>query len=83
MNETIILNNGTKLKGHLLESGDRLFLYIYEKTLKEVFDLLIVKANTNVIRYERNGETGEVTGYVELMSVSVEWNNMISASMKK
>lgn len=83
MDEKLILNDGTELTGHLLETEIRLFLYIYGLTLEEVFDLLKVPENTKVIKWERYGSKGTVRGYKTLMSVSVEQGNMISASLRK
>lgn len=82
MDEKLILNNGTELTGHLIES-DRLFLYLYDITLAEAFRLLDKPANTRVITWERYGNTGTVEGYKHLKSISEETGGMISASLVK
>lgn len=35
MEEKLILNDGTELTGHLIETETRLFLYIYNLSLEE------------------------------------------------
>lgn len=82
MDEKLILNDGTELTGHLIETETRLFLYIYNLSLEEVFDLLKVVDNTKVIKWEQYGNRGTVRGYKKLMSISVE-QDLISASLKK
>ena len=81
--ETLTLNDGTELNGHLIETETRLFLYIYEKTMAEVFGLLIEPENTRIIKENRNGTIKTIRGYKHLMSISDEGGNLISASLKK
>ena len=83
MEEKLILKDGTELHGHQIETDTRLFLYIFDLTMAEVFELLIDPEKTKSITWERYGSTGKVTGYKRLMSISDEGNNMISASLKK
>ena len=83
MDEKLILNNGTEMAGHLLETETRLFLYVYGKTLTELFDLLIVPDNVSSISWERYGQTGEAIRYTTLMSISVEPKGMVCASLIK
>lgn len=82
MDETLTLKDGTVLNGHQIETETRLFLYVFDHTLAEVFELLIDPEKTKSITWNRYGETGKVTGYKRLMSVSDE-NSMICASLKK
>ena len=82
MDEKLILKDGTELHGHQIETEIRLFLYVFDKTMAEVFELLNDPEKTKIITWNRYGETGKVTGYKRLMSISDE-NNMICASLKK
>lgn len=83
MNEKLTLNDGTELNGHLIETETRLFLYVYDMQMDEVFNLLYDPEKTKKIVAERGGEKTTVKGYKVLMSISVETSNMISASLKK
>ena len=84
MDEKMILNDGTEIQGHLIETNGRLFLYMYEITLAEAFELLIDPENTASIRWERNGETGTAAGYGHLYSVTEEMDGqMITSALKK
>lgn len=83
MNEKLILADGTELSGHGIETETRLFLYIYEQTLKGVFDLMIDPEKIKTIRSDRYGEKGKYTGYKRLVSVSEERGGMICAVLKK
>ena len=82
MDEKLILKDGTELHGHQIEASERLFVYIFDKTLTEVFPLLSDPEKTKSITWERYGQTGTVKGYIRLMSLSDE-NGMICASLKK
>lgn len=83
MNEKLTLNDGTEITGHLIETETRLFLYMYGITLAEAFNLLNDPEKTKKIVAVRYGETATVKGYKKLMSISVERDDMISASLKK
>lgn len=83
MDEKLTMNDGTEITGHLIETEVRLFLYMYEITLSDAFALLIDPDKTKKIDWNRYGETGTVRGYRKLMSISVETNDMICASLKK
>ena len=83
MDETLTLNDGTVLTGHLLETETRLFVYVWEKTLAEAFELLNDPEKTKKIVADRYGETKTVKGYKHLVSISEETGGMVSASLKK
>ena len=83
MDEKLILNDGTELHGHLIETDSRLFLYIWEKTLEEAFNLLIDPEKTKKIVEDRYGNITTVRGYKKLMSISEESGGMIASSLKK
>lgn len=82
-NEKLTFNNEVEVKGHLLETETRLFLYIYGMTFDEVYQLVKEPENTKVIKWEHIGVTGTVKGYKKLMSISVELNDMISVALRK
>lgn len=83
MDEKLTLNDGTELMGHLLETETRLFVYIWEKTLAEAFELLNDPEKTKKITANRYGETQTVKGYKHLVSISEETGGMIAGSLKK
>lgn len=83
MEENLILNNGTELAGHLLETETRLFVYVYGTTLGALFPLLNDPEVTEKIEWNRYGTTGTVSGYRKLKSISDEGNGLISASLVK
>ena len=81
--ETLTLNDGTVLNGHLIETETRLFLYIYGKTMTEVFNLLIDPEKMRVIKEDRNGEKRTVRGYKHLVSISEEIGGMVCTILTK
>lgn len=81
--ETLTLNDGTVLHGHLIETDGRLFLYIYDLSMAEAFTLLIQPAKTEKIIANRNRQEQTVMGYRKLVSVTDEGCGMISAGLKK
>lgn len=84
MDEKLILNDGTELTGHMIETDSRLFVYLYEITMADAFALLNDPEKTKVIKGERYGEKQTVRGYKHLCSVSEEMGGqMISGSLKK
>lgn len=83
MDEKLILNDGTEIQGHLLETENRLFLYLNDITLTEAFSLLIDPRKTEYIQWERYRQTGHVYGFTKLMSISEEEGGMICAGLKK
>ena len=82
MNEKMVFNNDTEVKGHLLETETRLFLYIYGLTFDEVYQIVKDPENTKIIKAEYLDSKITVKGYRKLMSVSEELNGMISASLR-
>lgn len=83
MPESLRLNNGSKLNGNALRSGD-LFLYITDADLQTVFNLLIDPEKTKKITYTQvNGEKQIFTGYKRLIAVRDEDNGLITAVLRK
>lgn len=83
MDETLKLNDGTELIGHAIEASERLFVYIWEKTMAEVFELLNDPEKTKKIIATRYEDQQTFRGYKHLCSVSEETGGMIAASLKK
>lgn len=83
MDEKLTLNDGTELTGHMLETESRLFVYVWEKTMAEAFELLNDPERTKKIVADRYGATQTVKGYKHLVSISEEAGGMVSASLKK
>ena len=84
MDGKLILNDGTELVGHMIETDSRLFVYLYEITLGEAFELLNDPEKTKVIKGEQYGVKQTIRGYKHLCSVSEEMGGqMISGSLKK
>lgn len=83
MDEKLTLNDGTEMTGHLLESGSRLFVYVYELTLAEAFEVLNDPERTKKIVAEQYGVKATVRGYKHLVAISEESGGMISASLRK
>ena len=81
--ETVTFANSQTLSGHLLESNDRLWIYLNDVTLAAAYEILSIPENTSTIRSLRFGKEIEVTGYNHLYCISEESNNMVSAGLKK
>lgn len=79
----LILKDGTELEGYALETGSRLLLYIYNNTMRDVFNKLIEPGNTIVIRSEQYGTEETFRGYVVLYDIMQEIDAIICAGLKK
>ena len=83
MVEELTFNNNQVVEGHAIETDSRLFLYMFNTTMTEAFNLLNDPENTKKIKAERYGDKVTYTGYKHLCSISEESNGMISSSLKK
>ena len=83
MDEKLILRDGTELEGHLLETETRLFVYVYNLTLAEAFEVFDDPDKTAEIEAEQYGQTKTVSGYNHMVSISEEAGGMVSASLRK
>ena len=83
MDEKLILNDGTELRGHMIETETRLFLYVTGLTMAELFPLLNDPARTERITGEQYGTVTVISGYRRLMSISDEGGGLVSAGLKK
>lgn len=83
MEEKLVLNDGTELAGHVLETNGVLFVYLYDKTLAEGYPLLSVPEKTRVIVATRYGQEKTYTGYNHLYCIKEEYGGMLSAGLQK
>ena len=84
MDEKLTLNDGTEVLGHIIQSGDRLILYMYEIGIQDAFDLLIDPERTKVIKWVRRDEKHTLRGFKQLTAISVERGGaMIRATLAK
>lgn len=83
MDAKLTLNDGAELEGYFTETEVRLFVYIWNKTLAEVFELMIDPEKTKKMVCERYDLKETVRGYKKLMTVNDEGSNMISVALKK
>lgn len=83
MTEALTFGNKMVVSGHLLDMGTVLFLYMHDIDFKDAFDLLATPENVLTIRWERYGQTGEVTGYGHLYTITEERDGIISAGILK
>jgi len=83
MERKLTLNDGTELEGYLIADDAKLFLYVFNITLAEGFELLNDPEKTKVIKSEQYGEKVTYRGFKHLSSISEERNGMISAVVKK
>ena len=81
--EKLTLEKEQEIKGHLIETNGRVFLYMYEITMAQAFSLLIDPENTGTIQENRNGVEKTVTGYSHLYCISEENGGMICAGLLK
>lgn len=73
--EMIILNDGTELNGHCIESVEALYVYLDSMNMIEGVMLFNDPEKTQVIRELNHGETHEYTGYTQLYAASSEYGN--------
>lgn len=83
MDEKLTFANNVEVEGHGIETDSLLILYLFETTLTEMFTLLNNPKNVGKIAWVRYSDSGQWTGYKHLMSISIEANGMICASLKK
>ena len=75
--ETLILNDGTVVAGHILENGDGLTIFVYLDglSLAEGFSLFSAQGRTKHITAYNHGATHEYDGFTHLSSISDEYGN--------
>lgn len=74
--EILILNDGTKVTGHILEDADGMMIFVYldGKTVVEGV-LLMTPERASRILAKNHGEEHVYEGYTEIWSVSHEYGN--------
>lgn len=75
--EVLILNDGTNVTGHILDSGDGQTIYVYldGKTVIEGVMLFSDREKTSKITAINHGEEHIYEGFTELFSASHEYGN--------
>lgn len=75
--ETLTLNDGTEVNGHIIENGDELTIFVYldGKTIIEGVTLFSDPEKTKRITALNHGEEQIYEGYTELWSASHEYGN--------
>lgn len=75
--EVLILNDGTHVNGHILDSGDGQTIFVYLDGMSVVQGVtLFSRADiTSKITALNHGEEHIYEGYTELWSASHEYNN--------
>ena len=82
--ETLTLNDGTELNGHILPNGDGLYIYVYlqNMNLMQGFMLFSDPEKTARIVELNHGEENVYEGFTELFSINAEFGNC-NIRMKK
>ena len=83
MQETLTLNDGTILDGNVIESDERLYVYLNHTTLTEAFEDLNDPEKTVVIAATQYGEDRTYRGYNHLMAISEEDRGMVSGVLRR
>ena len=75
--ETITLNDGTVLNGHILNNGDGrlIFVYLDGKSLAEGFLLFSDQSKTIRITENNHGNEHVYENYTEITSINSEFGN--------
>lgn len=75
--ETLELNDGTILNGHVIEddTAARIFVYLDGKTIADGFDLFRSPDRSSRITAMNHGEEHVYEGYTQILSVSGEFGN--------
>ena len=75
--ETITLNDGTVVNGHILEDGygQMIFVYLDGMNLMQGFMLMSDANKTSVMVANNRGTEHTYTGYTEIISINSEFGN--------
>lgn len=75
--ETITLNDGTVVNGHILEDGygQMIFVYLDGMNLMQGFMLMSDSAKTSVMTAENHGVEHVYNGFTEIISINSEFGN--------
>lgn len=83
MNEAFTLKDGTVVNGHVIESDNILFVYMYGVAMQDAFNLLIDPGKTEEISAGEGEQRIVYSGYNHLFCIREEGGGMISAGLKK
>ncbi len=81
--EILTLNDGTELNGYAEENNGKLSVYIHEKTMQEVFEMLSDKTKTSKIISEKNGDTHIFKKYTHMYSITEAFQGLVITTMTK
>lgn len=75
--QTLTLNDGTVVDGHILDNGDGLIIFVYldGMNLADGFALFSVPGRTKVITANSYGAVHQYEGFTHLSSISDEYGN--------
>ena len=75
--ETLILNDGTELTGHILESSDGMSIFVYIDKMSVVNGVMLFSdpEKTEVITAMNHGEEHVYRGYTQVYAASHEYGN--------
>lgn len=82
--ETLTLNDGTVLNGHILENGDGQIIFVYLDNLPLVTGFILFNdaTKTNRIVEQNHGETNVYDGYTVMTAINTEFGNC-NVTMRK
>ena len=80
---TLILNDGTELEGSAKQVNGNLSVYVYQKTLAELFAILNDPEKVSKIVYKWNNGTSTFKGYKHLKSITELETQFIGATLTK
>ena len=81
--QKLILNDGSELPGHVIETDGYLYVYLDNSTLTNAVRILNKPEKTEKITADNYGEITEYTGYNHLKAVSEERDGMVSCVLRK
>lgn len=76
MSEYIELTDGTRIAGHCINDGERLYVYLTEISLAAAYPIFSDAAKIRTIREVRWGNEHIHQGYTELGAISTEYGNV-------
>lgn len=75
--ETLTLNDGTVLEGHILDNGDGMLIYVYldNKTLAEGYTVFSDTENIRRIVAMNHGTEHVYEGYTQIVAINTQYGN--------
>lgn len=81
--ETLTFTNGQVFNGHILNLGERLWLYFNATTIYDVWPVVSNPELAATIKALRYGRETVVEGFTHLVSISEEPNQMVAVGLVK